>query len=123
MASVKCQWWNQSHSCEPKRTFLAEVGWRENNRHGVTLGHLLQDLNEETDLNLGRLLKKSVQSSCTFGFAQNAEPLFNSTQFIFEVLVQCSSSHLLQGCLILIDIRNPLLSSSVHCIIVAALVL
>lgn len=76
----------------------------------MVLSHLLENLDEETDLDLSCLLQKSVESSSTLSFTQNSEPLLDSAQLILEILIECSSSHLLQRGLILIDIRNPLLS-------------
>jgi hypothetical protein len=37
-------------------TFLAKIGWRENTGHWMILGHFLEDLDEEANLHLGRLL-------------------------------------------------------------------
>lgn len=79
----------------------------------MPLAHLLQDLDEETNLHLGGLLQQGVQSGSALGLAQNPKPLFNSTQFILKVLVQGSGCHLLQGSLILVNVGDPLLSELV----------
>lgn len=75
----------------------------------MVLAHLLQNLDEKSNLNLCGLLEKGIQSSRSLGFAQHLEPLFDGAEFIFEVLIEGCSSHLFQCCLILIDIGNPLL--------------
>lgn len=75
----------------------------------MVLAHLLEDLDEETDLDLGSLLKQSIKGSCALSFAQDAEPLFNSAEFILEVLIKRSGSHLLESGLILVNVGNPLL--------------
>lgn len=90
----------------------------------MALGHLLQNLDEETDLDLGSLLQQSIQRCSPFRFAEDTEPLFNGTELILEILIQGGSRHLLESRLILIDVCQPLLSRTVDGIIVAlALVL
>lgn len=100
-----------------ERTFLAKIRWRQNTGHGMAFSHLLKYLDKKPNLYLCRLLKKSVQSRSTLRLAENLEPLLNSAQLIFEVLVQSSSRHLFQRGLILINVRYPLLCSLVHDII------
>lgn len=84
----------------------------------MILPHLLENLNKEAYLNLSGLLQQGIQRRSPLCLAQNSEPLFYSTQFILEVLIQSRSSHLLQCCLILIDISDPLLSNPVLGVIV-----
>lgn len=91
-----------------ERTFV-EIRGREHTRHGMTLSHLLQNLNEESNLYLRSLLQECIQSGGSFGLAQNPEPLLDSAQLIFEVLVQSCRSHLLQRGLVLVNLRDPLL--------------
>ena len=79
----------------------------------MVFAHLLQDLDEETNLNLSRLLQQSIQRCGTFSLAQHAKPLFDSTQFILEILVKSGGSHFLQSGLVLVNISNPLLSNLV----------
>jgi hypothetical protein len=75
----------------------------------MILAHLLKDLDEEADLDLSGLLEQGIESSSAFSFAEDPEPLLYSAKLILEVLVEGGSSHLLECCLILIDIGNPLL--------------
>jgi hypothetical protein len=96
-----------------QHTLLAKVGRRQNTRHGVALGHLLQDLDEEANLHLGCLLQQSVESSGALGLAEHAEPLLDSAELVLEVLVQRSGRHVLEGRLVLVDVGDPLLSSLV----------
>lgn len=93
-------------------TFLY-ISWRQDTRHWVALSHLLQDLYEESYLDLSGLLKEGIQSSCSLGFAKDFKPLLNCTELILEVLVKGCGGHLLECSFVLIDIRNPLLSNSV----------
>lgn len=79
----------------------------------MVLAHLLEDLDEETDLDLSGLLKQSIQGSRALSLAQDAEPLFNSAEFILEVLIERSGGHLLESGLILVDIGDPLLGQLV----------
>lgn len=83
----------------------------------MALGHLLQNLDEETDLHLRSLLQQSIQSRSPFRFAEDTEPLLNSTQLILEILVQRRSCHLLESGLVLIDIRKPLLCRTIQDIV------
>ena len=75
----------------------------------MALGHLLQDLDEEADLHLCRLLQESVQRRGPLRLAQHTEPLLNGAQFVLKVLIQSSRGHVLERRLILLDIRHPLL--------------
>jgi hypothetical protein len=102
-------------------TFLSEVGGRQNSGHGHVLGHLLQDLDEETNLHLRRLLEQSVERCRSLGLAKDAEPLFNSAQLVLEVLVKSSCRHLFECSFILVDVGEPLLGSAFHLIRVARL--
>jgi hypothetical protein len=102
-------------------TFLAEVGRRKHARHGHVLGHLLQDLDEEPDLHLSRLLEQSVECRSPFGLAEHAEPLLDGAQLVLEVLVESGRGHLLQCRLVLVDIGEPLLGGTFHLIGVARL--
>jgi len=83
----------------------------------MILSHLLENLNEEADLNLGCLLEESIQSSRSFSLAQNSEPLFDGAQLVLEILVEGCSSHLLQRSFILVNVGDPLLSNLVRSII------
>ena len=106
---------NALSGCPPtskQRTFVKVCG-RQHTRHGVIFTHLLENLDEEADLDLGGLLQKSIQSCGALGLAQDAEPLLNCTKLVLEVLVQSSSGHLLQRRLVLVNIRNPLLGNLV----------
>jgi len=89
-------------------TFFTKVGRRQDARHGMALCHLLENLNEESDLDLSCLLQQCIQRSCTLGFTEDTEPLFDSTQLILEILIECCRGHLLQGRFVLIDVCNPL---------------
>lgn len=80
----------------------------------MALRHLLQDLDKEADLHLSGLLQQSIQGRSSLGLAQDTEPLLDGTQLIFEILVKRSSCHLFQCSLILINVREPLLSRTVH---------
>ena len=100
-------------------TFLSKVGRGQNARHGHVLGHLLQDLDEEANLHLRRLLEESVEGCSSLGLTKDAEPLLNSAQLVFEVLVKSGRRHLFECVLILVDVGEPLLSSALHLIRVA----
>jgi hypothetical protein len=104
-------------------TFLSKVCGRQNSRHRVTLRHLLEDLDEKANLDLGRLLKQSIQSCSSFRFTQDAKPLLNGAEFILKVLIESSRSHFFQGGLVLIDVGNPLLSRPVEGIVHVSLTL
>ena len=79
----------------------------------MVLAHLLQDLDEEADLDLGSLLEQGIEGSSALGLAQDPKPLFNSTEFVLEVLIEGCSSHLLQRGLVLVNVGDPLLSQLV----------
>ena len=96
------------------RTFFSEIRRGEKSRHWVALRHLLQNLDEKPDLHLRGLLQQSIESGRTLRLAQDAEPLLDSAELILEILIKCSGCHLLQGCLILINICQPLLSGPVQ---------
>lgn len=97
------------------RTFV-KVGRREDARHGMILAHLLEDLDEETNLDLGGLLQKSIQSSSPLCFAEHPEPLFNGTELVFEVLVERGCGHFFERGLVLINVGDPLLRNLVLCV-------
>jgi len=99
---------HNSFSKESVLTFV-KVCRGQNSRHWMILSHLLENLDEEADLDLSCLLKKSIKSSSTLSLTQNPEPLLDGAQLVLKILVESSSGHLLQRGLILIDIRNPLL--------------
>ena len=99
---------------------FVEVGRREHPGHGMVLAHLLQHLDEEANLNLCRLLQQGIEGSGPLGLTKDSKPLFNSTEFVLEVLVQRRRSHLLQRRLVLVDIGDPLLRQLVLGIQVAA---
>lgn len=86
----------------------------------MILAHLPQNLYEESDLDLGGLLQKSVKGSRALGLTEDAEPLLDRTELILEVLIQSSRSHFFQGCLILINVRDPLLRNLILCVMVQA---
>lgn len=87
----------------------------------MVLTHLLEDLDEEPNLYLSSLLQKSIESSGALGFAQNPEPLLNSTQLVLEILVKCCRRHFLQCSFILVDVGYPLLRNFILgvCFVVA----
>jgi hypothetical protein len=103
------------------RTLLAKVRRRQHARHGQALGHLLQDLDEEANLHLGRLLQQGVQGGGALGLAQDAEPLLDGAQLVLEVLVERGRGHLLERVLVLIDVGEPLLGGALHLVRVARL--
>jgi len=72
------------------------------------LGHLLKNRDEESNLNLSRLLQESVQGSGPLRFAQHTEPLLDGAELVLELLIQCSRSHLLQRILVRLQIVDPL---------------
>lgn len=111
-----------NYCAERKRahTLFAKVGGRQNTRHGVALCHLLQNLNEETDLNLRSLLQKSIQGSSALGFTQHAEPLLDGAELIFEVLIQSCRCHVLKRRLVLVNVGDPLLRCLVCRIVLVA---
>lgn len=92
-------------------TLLAKVGRRQHARHGMALGHLLKDLNEEADLHLSSLLQQSIKSSGALRLAEHTKPLLDSTELVLEVLIKGCSSHLFKCRLVLVNVCNPLLSS------------
>jgi hypothetical protein len=47
---------------------LTSHRWAEESRHRVGPGHLLEDSDEEPNLNLSRMLKKTVKSGCALCF-------------------------------------------------------
>ncbi|KAG9966610.1 SAM domain-containing protein, partial [Aureobasidium melanogenum] len=96
-----------------------KIGRRQNTRHGVALGHLLQDLDEEANLHLGGLLQQGVEGGSALWLAEHAEPLLNSAELILEILIQRSGSHVLEGCLVLVDVGDPLLSGLFSSIVLA----
>ena len=100
-------------------TLLSEIGRRQHARHGQVLRHLLQDLNEETDLHLCRLLEQRIQGSCSLRLAQDAEPLLDGAQLVLEVLVERGRSHLLERVLVLVNVGQPLLGGTLHLVRVA----
>ena len=67
--------------------------------------HLLQDLDEETDLDLSGLLEQGIKRGSALGFAQHSEPLLNSTELILEVLGKWHSWNLSVGGLMELIIR------------------
>jgi hypothetical protein len=107
---------SQGH-CE--HTLLAKVGRRQDTGHGVALGHLLQDLDEEANLHLGCLLQQGVESSSALGLAEYAEPLLDSAELILKILVQCSGGHVLESRLVLVDVGDPLLGGLVGRVVLA----
>lgn len=100
-----------------KQTFFAKVGWRQYSGHRMILGHLLQDLDEEPDLHLGRLLQQGIQSGSALGLTQDTEPLLDGAQLILEILIQGGRRHLRQGGLVLVDIIDPLLRGPIQSIV------
>ena len=78
------------------------------------LGHLLKNLDEEANLNLGRLLQECVKRCGPLGLAQDAEPLLDCTEFILEILIQGGRGHLLQGILVRLEVVDPLLCGLVE---------
>jgi hypothetical protein len=103
------------------RTFLPKVGRREHARHGQTLGHLLQNLDEEPDLHLGGLLEEGIERGSPLGLAEHAEPLLDGAQLVLEVLVERGRGHLLQGRLVLVYVGQPLLGGTLHLVGIARL--
>lgn len=102
-------------------TLLSKVGRGQNAGHWKTLGHLLEHLNEEPDLNLSSLLEQRIQSGSSLGLTQDAKPLFDGAQLVLEVLVEGGCGHLFQRGLILIDVGKPLLGGALHLVWVARL--
>ena len=49
-------------------------GGAEEGGHGVCPGHLLEDGDEETDLDLGGVLEKAVEGSGALGLGEDLEP-------------------------------------------------
>lgn len=74
-------------------TFLAKIRRRQDARDWMAPGHLVQDLRKKSLLHLGCLLNQGVGSSSPFSLAENSEPLFDSAEFVLEILVECSSCH------------------------------
>ena len=56
---------------EGKRT---SHSWAEKRRHRIRPSHLLKDGDEKSDLNLSRMLEKTVKSGCALCFRENFEP-------------------------------------------------
>jgi len=121
MGSIGVSALHHSYIREGKGTLLAKVGGRQHARHGQALGHLLQDLDEEANLHLGRLLQQGVQGGGALGLAQDAEPLLDGAQLVLEVLVERGRGHLLERVLVLVDVGEPLLGGALHLVWVARL--
>ena len=83
--------------------------------------HLLQDLNEESNLDLGCLLEERIECGGSLRFAQNEEPLLDSLKFIFKVLVQSGRCHLLEGIFVGLEVVDPLAGSLVEGFLVSVL--
>lgn len=75
----------------------------------MVLTHLLKNLDEEANLDLGCLLQESIQRSGTLSLGQNPEPLLDGAELVLEVLVQGSGSHFLESRLVLVNVGDPLL--------------
>ena len=101
---------NHSQTAKETKLTLVKASRGQDTRHGVVLSHLLQNLDEESDLDLRGLLQQRIEGSSPLSFAQDTEPLFNSAEFILEVLIEGGCSHLLQSGLVLVNIGKPLLS-------------
>lgn len=82
----------------------------------MTLRHLLQDLDEKPNLDLGGLLQQGIQGRGSLSFTQDTEPLLDGTEFILKVLVKRGSCHFFQCSFVLINVRKPLLSGTVQSI-------
>ena len=102
---------------------VLKVGRREHAGHGMTVGHLLQHLNEEANLHLGGLLQEGIQRRGALGLAQDLEPLLDGAQLVLEILIQGGGGHLFERGLVLIDVGDPLLCRFVGGILGAARVL
>lgn len=98
---------------QAQRPTFVERGGRQNSRHGMILAHLLQNLDEEADLDLGRLLQQCIQSGRALGLAQDAEPLLDGAELVLEVLVERGGGHFFQRRLVLVNVGDPLLGNLV----------
>ena len=67
---------------------MLRVAWaKKSGIARIASSHLLQDSDEESDLNLSAGLKQTIERGGPFCFGENAEPLLDSAEFLFEVLV------------------------------------
>ena len=73
----------------------------------MRLGHLLKDLDEETNLDLGGLLEQRIEGGGSLSLTKHAEPLLDSAQFILELLVQGCGCHFFQSILVRLKIVDP----------------
>ena len=71
---------------------LTSNGGGKEGCHGVGPGHLLQDGDEESNLNLRRMLQKTVKSGCALGFGENLEPCISSQSTTSTILTPRSNS-------------------------------
>lgn len=80
-----------------KRTLTVGSGTQQRRLSRVLPRHLLQHRNKEAHLHLRRALKERVQRGGTFRFREDAEPLFDRAELLFEVGVERGGGHFFEG--------------------------
>ena len=74
---------------------------------GIGSRHLLEDGDEEAHLDLGAALEERVERGGSFGFGEDSKPLLDRRELLLEVGVERSGGHVLEGRLVVLEVREP----------------